>query len=242
MSPISKLNGVTWAALAKAGVVAKATISKVNGIVKPVDNASIAFLQTADSTTDLSVYTFSSQALGTADSARYIIVSVVGRGSAALQTISSVTVQGITATAIQTQANGTSRASLYVVAVPTGTTGDVVVTWSGTMARMAIGMWRALNITTTAEATGTSTANPQTSTLSVSAGSIQVAIGYSVATSTCTWSGTNGPTEDFDSVVSDASRHSGASGAQASAVTVTATATFTSSTEPCYVSASFAHA
>lgn len=91
------------------------------------------YLQTATTSTNATVTTFSSQNLGTADTNRYIIavlnmISV----STTLPTISSITIGGVSASvATGTSADGTFNDTLSTTAialVPTGTTGDVVIT------------------------------------------------------------------------------------------------------------------
>jgi len=206
-----------------------------------IAEAEIAFIAATGNETELTTYTFAGQSLGVENSARKILVVLSARSSdGAARTISSVTVAGITATAIATQHSSGNTAAIYSAAVPTGTTGDVVVTWSSTMARTGIGVYRALNIASAAEATGVSTANPLTSNLSVSEGSVQVAVGHSDNSTTATWSGTNGLTEDYDQALPVYS--SGASRLSPSAVTVTATCTWALSTRPVYAAASFAKA
>lgn len=215
----------------------------LNNPVAP--DASIAFLQSNTSTTDTTTYTFLSENLGTADSARYIIVAFAGRRTMAVScVINSVTIGGVSATIVATQqsADTSFLTGIAIASVPTGTSGDVVFTWNGTMARMAFSTYRALNVNPTYEDRGFSTANPLTSTLTVSAGSVQVAVGATTDTATATWTGTNGLTEDADAVISDAGRFSTASRASSSAVSATGTCTFTSSNQPTYVSASFAKA
>lgn len=208
-------------------------------------DASIDFLQSNSSTTDLTTYTFSGENLGTADSARYIIVGFVGRRSTVVScAINSVTIGGVSATIVHTQqsADTSFLAGIAIAAVPTGTSGDVVFTWNGTMTRMAFATYRVLNVNPTYEVRGQSVANPLTSTLSCSAGSVMIAVAGTIDTATATWSGTNAPTEDCDVVISDAGRISTASRECATALSVTATCTWTSSNQPTYVSASFAKA
>lgn len=206
-------------------------------------DASITFLQSNTSTTDLTTYTFSSENLGAADSGRYIIVALIGhRTTAVACSLSTLTVGGVSATIIKQSGTTQYATALAIALVPTGTTGDIVATWNGTCSRMGLSVYRALNVNPTPEADGLSTANPQTSTLSVSAGSVQVAIGSSTLTSTATWSGTNGLTEDMDAAVSDGGRFSTASRTSPTALSVTGTVTFTASANPAYVSASFAKA
>ena len=75
-------------------------------------------------------FTFSSHGLGTAASDRKIILGITAlHGST--RTLSSVTIGGVTAT-ITVQANGSSadHQSIVIADVPTGATGDIVVTFS----------------------------------------------------------------------------------------------------------------
>ena len=110
---------------------------------------SFAVVDTDFSTTDLTTYTFSAQTLGEAHATRKIIVAIAGVSGATSRTISSVTVDGVTATAVITRINsGNSRnghASIYIADVPSNTTGDVVVTWSGSMLNTMIGLYSAIN-------------------------------------------------------------------------------------------------
>lgn len=102
---------------------------------------SITFLQANELTTDLTTYTFSSQNLGTAAANRYIIIGATGVHNAA-RTLNSVTVGGVSATQIQNIALSNPRiAAIFVAAVPTGTTGDIVLTFSSGMSRVAYGAW-----------------------------------------------------------------------------------------------------
>jgi len=99
----------------------------------------VTFLQTASDATNLQTYTFSSQNLGAANSKRYIIVAIASRNTRLGTTINSVRIGGVTAT-ISVQSNhddspNSSVAGLAVANVPTGTTGDIVVTFSTTMLR-----------------------------------------------------------------------------------------------------------
>lgn len=94
-------------------------------------------------------YTFAGQALGAAG-ARHIIVAVHSMQSTP-RTITSVTVAGITAalvpgTAATYTSNFAHRSALYIAAVPTGTTGDVVVTMSGATDNCGISVWAAYDL------------------------------------------------------------------------------------------------
>lgn len=166
------------------------------------DNPSISFIGSASSNTDLSVYTFSAQSLGAAASDRKIIVGI-GWSSATAQTLSSVTIGGVTATIIgQIESSGSSSgpSALVIAAVPTGATGDVVVTLSGGVQRLGIGIFRVVGlVSSTAHATATddtAVSGVVTTTLNVPANGIVVAMAGSV--DGASWSWTAGPVEDFD--------------------------------------------
>ena len=108
---------------------------------------SIAFLTSAYSSSNTSSYTFSSQSLGTAASDRKIYVCVGSSAVSTAYSFSSVTVAGVTATQI-VAGNADNNSSfqpfaIYEADVPSGTTGDVVVNLSGTMANCAIALYRA---------------------------------------------------------------------------------------------------
>lgn len=153
-------------------------------------HAAFAFLQGTSSTSDLTTYTFSSQNTGTAAADRYIIVAIESRSATSGRTISTVTVGGESATQVVQQTNSTSGANvcgLYIVALPTGTSGDVVVTFSGGMARAAIQLYRADDLASaTAVDTDNSVANAPSVTLTTAAG-FAVGCVFSQNTTTASW-------------------------------------------------------
>lgn len=128
--------------------------------------ATITFTDTATILTNTNAYTFSGKSFGTASSDRYIIVGIQGGiNTTGGQTISSVTIGGVTATLVvqlQTSITNVSvRSALFIAAVPTGTTGDVVVTWAGTMLHCGIGIFAVTGLqSSTPTATATSGAQP----------------------------------------------------------------------------------
>lgn len=88
------------------------------------------------SATSRTVWTFSTMSIGTASATRRVICLVSGRSSTNSRTVSSATIGGISATIdIQTTASssGSTVAAIIAATVPTGTTADVVVTFSGAM-------------------------------------------------------------------------------------------------------------
>lgn len=151
-----------------------------------------SYLQFASNTADQSSYTFSSQSLGAADSERYIIVGIstrkAGTGS---MTLNSVTIGGVSATiSVQKQSTvdgDTCLSAIVIAKVPTGTTGDVVVTFSETVLRCGITMYRAVDLaSTTADDTGFGTADPPSTSIDIPA------TGLAIAESATGWTSVDG--------------------------------------------------
>lgn len=183
-----------------------------------------SFLQATSSTTNAATYTFSSQNLGTADSARKIIVAVEARINSSTPTFDSATIGGVSASiaksAFRTNGTTSSICALIVADVPTGTTGDVVVNYSASCDRCAIQMYRAVGVdsstpTDTAEAT---TGDDPTTSIDVPAGgfAIACAIMNNTGSSQITWTGL---TEDHESAPESSSVVGSASDEFASAQT-----------------------
>ena len=92
-----------------------------------------------------SVYTFTAKALGAAAVNRYILVGIFS-WKYTPRTITAVTVGGIAAQIVPGQSSSGHVFCAFAVAkVPTGTTGDIVVTFSGTTDNCQLGVWRVLN-------------------------------------------------------------------------------------------------
>lgn len=206
-------------------------------------DATITYLQLTKDTADNSTYTFSAVNFGTASSDRKIIVAVSGRtldGSSSGNVITSVTIGGVSATiSVQAQNSGNTQ-GIAIAAVPTGTSGDVVVVFSETMTNADIATYSTTGISSNvAFSTGTSTANPLTANIDVPAGGIAVALAKSDdGTATATWAGL---TERYDESDANGNDISGASLAFATVQTgLTVSCTWTGSTRPVYAVASFA--
>jgi len=140
----------------------------------------LTFLQATTNTEDLTTYTFSSQNLGDADAGRYILVAISARKAGSdPATINSVTIGGVSATIIS-QIDGTDQNSNvvgYAIAkVPTGTTGNIVVTFAAGMVRCVISAYRITDLSsTTPYDSATSTATDPTGSIDVPAGGFAVA-------------------------------------------------------------------
>lgn len=149
-------------------------------------------------TTDLTEYTYSGAAIGTAASDRKVVVGILGRSTnPSTRTISSVTVAGVSATQAVYVSNTIGNVSAFYVAdVPTGTTGDVVVTWNDTMQNSTIGVYAMYGAaSSTPHDTATDIASAYSQTLDIPAKGVGFACGAVQANTTATWAGL---TEDAD--------------------------------------------
>lgn len=178
-----------------------------------VPAATVSLTDSPVSTSNLTAYTFPSAAIGSADANRIVVVGVGGATSGGARTISSVTIGGVSAAQVidHSSANAGNHSKIWAAAVPTGTTADIVVTWSAGMFNCGIGVWAAYDCLITASHTAQDNVTASTSSLFVPEGGI--GIGYFFnggGSSTYTWTGL---TEDFDEAVdaSDGAYHSGAS-------------------------------
>jgi len=205
--------------------------------------ASFAFTASAANTSASSSYTFSSLSLGQADSSRRIIVALAGQNAA--RTVTSLTVAGVAATRIigdnPIAPNGPT-VQLWIANVPTGTTGNVVVTLNGNFNSCAVGLYAAYDLTTnTPHASNQSALASSTSIafgLAHKAGFIIAAAASSEnAITSFTWTGVN---ENFDVLIGSSSRAaSSASLTTSDDGTLTITATPNASGSLRLVAASF---
>ena len=180
--------------------------------------ATISFTDNAAETADGTSATFSGRAIGAASTDRIVVIGVTCNAG---EPITSATIGGISASEVVAgdAAGGTAYAALWQAPVPTGTTADIVVNFTGTSFRTGLGVWAIYSASSTVTDTGSSTADPSTDTLNISAGG--VAIGMANASgggtlSTYTWTGL---TEKFDAAVEVNDAYSGASDAFAVAQT-----------------------
>lgn len=182
----------------------------------PVSTAAIAFADHQVSNSDLTTYTFAALSFGAAAGNRLVIAGISGQNSSA-RTISSVTIGGVAATQLVTTINGASvfnRVALYAALVPTGTTGDVVVTFSGSCFRAACAVWRATNVfSLTPVSTGSDTNDPSTANLSVVAKGIAVGFASEYVNGAATSYSWTNLTESVDADSNDGGDHITYSGA-----------------------------
>lgn len=96
-----------------------------------------------------SSYTFSSVSIGAANVYRTIAVTVSWNAGAAGRLLNTATIGGINATVCQiSDAAGYERSAIIYAEVPTGTTGNIVLNFNGSIGYgIAIGIFRLLNVT-----------------------------------------------------------------------------------------------
>ena len=161
--------------------------------------SSFGFLAGYQSAADApTAWTLTGATLGAESADRVIIVAAVCQ-----TTITSLTIGGVSATLDVQHAGGSStRAWIGHASVPTGATGDVVVTFAAQSTRHGLGLWRASGGTLSLVGSGTGNAL----NLTVSAGDAVVCSRF--ATAATDWTGV---VEDYDAIMEGGNMHSGAS-------------------------------
>jgi hypothetical protein len=204
------------------------------------------FLSSDNTAADLTTYTFAGRTLGAAASNRLIVLGV----DASANTIgaTAVTIGGVSATQLVAAAGGgTTFISLWVAAVPAGTTGDIVVTFGDGKNRCGIAWWRLVDANATAFHTASDNgATTLSADLNVVRGGFAVGVACEnlasgqPASPIYTWTGLN-ENAGSDQSVESTHRHSAASDsfdAAETGRTITATVP-NASTSNCMVLASF---
>ena len=174
----------------------------------------LEYIGTTVDNTVQTVFTFTDHAIGAATNAREVVVAITANNSSNARTLSSVTIGGITATIHVSGAYDPGehpRVHLVSAPVPTGTTGTIVVTYSGNMGDCAVNVYRM---------TGHRSATPfgtvtDTSFLGAPSGNLNIPdkgcalagmVNINAATA-ITWAGL---TEDYDADSTDGERFSAA--------------------------------
>lgn len=146
--------------------------------------------------------TFSACNLGTATADRLIVVIVTSAGGP-IRSISSITIGGNSATLhVQSNAsNGAQGVGIASLVVPSGTSADVVVTWSASSSNTGLmvfalkGYSNATPYDTDATTNGTAYSTSQTATIDTVNGGVLIAASEHFVNETMSWSSL---TEDND--------------------------------------------
>lgn len=166
------------------------------GAVAGPAGPSLSVVSAGDSANNAVEYTFSSVSFGAAATDRLLIIAVGGGSSAGPFVLESVTIGGISCT-IHAQANnsGNTRnghAAVASAAVPTGASGDVVVTWTDlggdSMLDMAYALYRVTGLQSTTP-TDTATASGGSPTMNIDRANLGfiIAAASAVSASFNTW-------------------------------------------------------
>lgn len=172
---------------------------------------------------DASSYTVSGATFGAEDATRHIIVSAMGWASGTEAWTATCTIGGVSATALF---DYTYVATIYnhpyfwIAKVPTGTTGDIVITYAGDVVRrQAIAWWRAVGPDSISVVDTDSAGGNDSPALALDVQAGGAVVGHSMAASDPTdWAWTN-LTEHFAVSVQGTEDHSAASAEIASTET-----------------------
>ncbi len=192
-------------------------------------NERMTFVSSANVNTAATTKTFSSLSLGAADAGRAILLSLtVTRPSAQNISVNSVTIGGVTATRVLQVIAGssTANAEIWYAAVPTGTTGDVVVVVSSGSSTTAVSV-ALYRITDLASTTPTDTGVSDTGAtvaIDVVAGGVILAVGAQRDAASLSLSNV-----DLDYGVTAGTGHHGVHGSKESASAQTINVGFTGS-------------
>ncbi len=175
--------------------VSAAMIAALTGAVPP----SFTFGGFAADEADQTTYSgFTGKSIGAANATRRVLVGV-GASNAATRSLSSLTVQGISATLLAgTEATIFGTTFQFAIAdVPTGTTADIVPTFDGVMQRCNIIWWSLYDLaSSTPKQSTASSADPATLSLNLDAGDLFFCAGFN---NNNTSASPTGYTEDADS-------------------------------------------
>lgn len=184
-------------------------VSHLTGFNTRLKQVEISQTDAAVDTTDTTAYTFSGAALGAAHSNRKILVGIVATDAGNDTTVSTVTVGGIsasletdgstTARAINTSDTNSHVAEFWIASVPTGTTGDIVVTMSEASTNCGIVVYRLLNAAIQSVVIDVATTYSQAITVN-GFGAI-IGLIHLDDDTTCTWTNL---TEDVDATIETA--------------------------------------
>jgi hypothetical protein len=198
----------------------------------PSSGITLSFLGAYSTNATQSSYTWSGVSFGAAAANRVIVVAFGTRDGGSSLTFPSCTIGGISATLAVATNNTTggnmSMAGIFYATVPTGTTGDIVLTFNETTLRARIGTYRATGVSSVNIDAQTTTGTTTTFTVTGASGCALVATALSASNTSYTWSGAN---EDYDGAVGTSTSSGGSStSGTAGANVITATAVATGST------------
>jgi hypothetical protein len=165
----------------------------------------ISITDTSEDASDLTTYTFSTQAVGAEASDRHVLVGIGWRESTPTdRSVSSATIGGSAATIWRQDHIADSGTAIIGVDLPTGTTADVAITFNGANSRCLIAVARCTGIDVAAVFSSSGATDDQAGGVTSQAVNLNtpadgIAFGYmfltdTAATPTLSWAGTDGLT------------------------------------------------
>lgn len=112
--------------------------------ISPAAAAAVTYIGATESTSNATVYTFNGVSIGAASSDRIVHVGAVGLANGAAQNVTGITIGGVAAELNCVATNGASggiESAIASLAVASGTTADIVVTFGVAQLRCAILVW-----------------------------------------------------------------------------------------------------
>lgn len=170
------------------------------GMLKRVSTTTPAFSyrNTYPSPVNAGTYTFTAADFGTADATRLVIAAISTAGS----NPSAVTLGGVSATLTVESSVSNSSAEIWQAIVPTGATGDVVITATSAnncVAHIFVGYPASTTAVDTGGATGAVTSHTLTDIAKTNGGfTIICSIGQNGVTISCTQTGAETITEHYE--------------------------------------------
>lgn len=185
----------------------------------------VTYLSLNTDETNGASYTVSGASLGAAASDRYIVIIVSSVSTSGVNSVSSATIGGVSATEVISQSSNPIALAMFIANVPTGTTGDIVANFGATSDYHSIAVWSVsgLDSTTAVDSDGNTTASTGVTMTSLDGGVVIGGI-FSADPVAVSWSGAS---EDYETTIDSGLREiSGASGStMAAGVTLTPTLT-----------------
>lgn len=199
----------------------------------PSTGPTISYIGLVDDISSQSSYTFNTTAIG---GAGLIVVAVQTEASASSRPLTSVTINGTTASIVQNINQGVCVGAIVQLVVASGSTADIVVNFSSAQVRCRIAVWRITNYNSSTAVTSSNSSAASGTGLTVTLNSLTasnvVIAGYTIGTQSLPVTWTNA-TERYDSNIGGA--NTGASGADTkttSSGSLSITTSNSSSTQP----------
>lgn len=154
-----------------------------------------------ESSADQTVYTFSAEPIGAARSDRQVLLCVHARKASATAITATATINGVSTTVVQQVHNATGGAAnyagMFMLNVPTGTTGDIVITFNAAVLRVGMQIYRLTGLASTTPVDTYSGTTTLSDTLTISTNSVVIgAANRGSGSITTVWTGITEDHED----------------------------------------------